>query len=51
MGQMIRDLSPGRGWEFFSSPPCPDQLWGGGHPTSYPTGTRGTFLGSKVVRV
>jgi hypothetical protein len=20
--------SPGRGWEFFSSPPRPDQLWG-----------------------
>jgi len=28
MGWMIGDLSPGRGWEFLSSPPCPDQLWG-----------------------
>jgi hypothetical protein len=25
-----------RGWELFSSPPCPDQLW----PASYPVGTR-----------
>jgi hypothetical protein len=23
-----RGSSPGRGWEFFSSPPCPDRLWG-----------------------
>jgi hypothetical protein len=27
-GCMIGGLSPGRGWEFFSSPPCPDRLWG-----------------------
>jgi hypothetical protein len=25
---MIGDSRPGRGWEIFSSPPCPDQLWG-----------------------
>jgi hypothetical protein len=23
---MIEGLSPGKGWEFFSSPPCPDRL-------------------------
>jgi hypothetical protein len=28
MGWMIGGLSPDRGWEFFSSPPCPDQIWG-----------------------
>jgi hypothetical protein len=26
MGLMIRGLSPERGWEFISSPPCPDRL-------------------------
>jgi len=26
---MIGGSSPGKGWEFFSSPPlCPDRLWG-----------------------
>jgi len=25
---MIDGSSPGRGWEFFSSPPWPDRLWG-----------------------
>jgi hypothetical protein len=30
-----RDLSPGRVWEFFSSPPRPDRLWG-----PYPMDTR-----------
>jgi len=25
---MIRGSSPNRGWEFFSSGPCPDWLWG-----------------------
>jgi hypothetical protein len=30
-GWMIGSSSPGRGWEFLSSPPCPDRLWG---PTS-----------------
>jgi hypothetical protein len=32
--------SPGRGWEFFSSP-HPDRLWA--QPASYPLGTRGSF--------
>jgi len=27
-GWMIGGLSPGRWWEFFSSPPRPDQRWG-----------------------
>jgi hypothetical protein len=27
-GWMIGGESPDRGWEFFSSPPCPDRLWG-----------------------
>jgi hypothetical protein len=39
---------PGRGWEFFSSPPCPERLWG--HPASYPMGTRGSFPGGKAAR-
>jgi len=25
---MIGGSSPRRGWETFSSPPCPDRLWG-----------------------
>jgi len=25
---MIGGSSVGRGWEFFSSAPCPDRLWG-----------------------
>jgi len=24
---MIGGFDPGRGWEFFFSPPCPDLLW------------------------
>jgi hypothetical protein len=24
---MIGGSSSGKGWEFFSSPPCPDRLW------------------------
>jgi len=31
-----------RGWEFFSSPPCLERLWG---PSS---GTRGSFPGGKA---
>jgi len=27
-GWMIMGSSPGRGWEFFSSPPRPEHLWG-----------------------
>jgi hypothetical protein len=42
---------PGEGWEFFSSPPCPDRLW---IPPSLLSngymGTGGSFLGRKVVR-
>jgi hypothetical protein len=26
-GWMIGGSNPGRGWEFFSSPPCPERLW------------------------
>jgi len=25
---MIGSLSPGKGWEFFYSPPHPEKLWG-----------------------
>jgi len=28
MGWMIWGSSTGRGWEFFSSLPCPDRVWG-----------------------
>jgi len=45
MGWMIGSSSTGRGQEFFSSPPCPDWLWG-----SYPIGTRGSFPGGKAAR-
>jgi len=27
-GWMIGGSSPGRGWEFYASPPRPDRLWG-----------------------
>jgi len=27
-GWMIEDSSPGKGWEFFSSPPCPERNCG-----------------------
>jgi hypothetical protein len=34
-------LIPGRGWEFFSSPPRPDRFWG---PSSFPSnGCQGSF--------
>jgi len=32
MSSMIGRSSPGRGWEFFSSPPRQDRLWGPTHP-------------------
>jgi hypothetical protein len=39
---MISDSGPSRGWEFFSSPPCPDRLWG--PPSLLSKGYRGPFL-------
>jgi len=45
MGWMIKGLSPGRGWEFFFSPPCPDWLWDPSTP--YVMGRRGLSLGVK----
>jgi len=42
-------LSLGRGWGFFSSTPCPDQLWGQpSHLSTYPMSTRGSFLVGKA---
>jgi hypothetical protein len=35
-GWMIGGSRPGRGWEFFSSPPHPDRLWGS--PSLLPNG-------------
>jgi len=43
---MIGGSNPDRVWEFFSSPPLPDQLWG--PLSSYPMATRGSFPGSKL---
>jgi hypothetical protein len=43
---MIRDSSPGRGWEIFLSPPRPDRLWS--PPTCYSLGTRDSFPEGKV---
>jgi hypothetical protein len=37
---------PGRGWEFFSSPPRPDRS--GGHSASYLMGTGGSVPASKA---
>jgi hypothetical protein len=34
------------GWEFFSSPQCPERLYA--HSASYPMGTRGSFPGGKA---
>jgi hypothetical protein len=44
--RMIGIRIPVGGWKFFSSTPHLDCFWG--HPASYPTGTRGSFLGSKA---
>jgi hypothetical protein len=40
-----RSSIPGRGWEFFCSPPGPDGLWT--HPASYPMGIGGSYTGLK----
>jgi hypothetical protein len=42
---MIGGSSPGRGCEFFSSPPRPDQLWA--YPSSYRMVTGALSLGVK----
>jgi len=43
---MIGGLSLGRGWQFFSSPPCPDWHWG---PRSLlPNGNQGLFPWGKA---
>jgi hypothetical protein len=42
---MTEGSSPGRGWEFFSSPPCLDCLWG--PPSLLHNGYQGSFLGVK----
>jgi hypothetical protein len=42
-GWMIGGSSPGSGWEFFSSPPRPDRLWG--PPSLLPNGYQGLFSG------
>jgi hypothetical protein len=43
---IIQTISGG-GWEFFSSPPCPERVWG---PSSFLSKgyTRGSFPGGKV---
>jgi hypothetical protein len=38
---MIGGSSPGRGWEFFYSPPRPERLWGS--PSLLPNGYQGLF--------
>jgi len=41
-----RGFESRQGWEFFSSPPRPEQLWD--PPASYPMGTGGSFPGAKA---
>jgi hypothetical protein len=46
MGCMIGGWSTGKGWEFFSSPPRPDRLWG--PPSLLSNGYQGIFSGGKA---
>jgi len=39
-------VSPDRGWEFFSLPPCPDRLWGA--PSLLSNGYQGLFPWDKA---
>jgi hypothetical protein len=48
MDWMIGGSSPGRSWEFFSSPPDPDLLWDPSNLLS--KGTRDSFVGGKAAR-
>jgi hypothetical protein len=41
-----RGLNPDGGWEFFSSPPCLDRLWG--PPNFLSKGYGGAFPGGKA---
>jgi hypothetical protein len=41
-----RGSIPGRGWEFFSSTPCPERLWG--LPSLLSNGYRGLFSWGKA---
>jgi len=45
-GSDDRGSNPGGGWEFFSSTPCPDLLWG--PQILLPSGYRGSFPGGKA---
>jgi hypothetical protein len=45
-GWMIGGSSPGRGWEFLSSPPHSDRLWG--PPSLLSNGYHGLSLGVKL---
>jgi hypothetical protein len=48
MSWMIGGLSPGKAWEFFSSPPQPYRPWG--PPSLLQLGTRGSFPGGEAAR-
>jgi hypothetical protein len=45
MESMVGGSIPGRGWEFFASPPYPDRFWA--HPASYPRLLGDLSLGGK----
>jgi hypothetical protein len=40
--------SPGRGWEFFSSPSRPERFWGPSSPLCNGIGTGGSFPRGKA---